>query len=69
MWREQEVWKNQQEETKEISQAKFEGLYIHNMNQRICDKEQELVCPVCLEAASAPILMCEEQHLICNNCR
>ena len=61
--------RNRQGERDEISQAMFESLYLHKMNQKISAKEQELVCPVCLETASAPILMCEDQHLVCNNCR
>ena len=45
------------------------NLYIDSMNVKIVAKEKELECPVCLETASAPILMCEDQHLICNSCR
>ena len=43
--------------------------YIESINLKISSKEQELECPVCLETATTPILMCEEQHLICHNCR
>ena len=43
--------------------------YLESINLKICSKEQELECPVCLETATAPILMCEDQHLICNKCR
>ena len=40
-----------------------------SINEKIATKEQELECPVCLETASAPIFMCEEQHLVCGGCR
>ena len=39
------------------------------IDQKIATKEVELECPVCLETASAPIFMCEEQHLVCGGCR
>ena len=32
-------------------------------------KETQLACPVCLETASAPIFMCQQQHLICSSCQ
>ena len=35
------------------------------ISRKIEEKEKELECPVCLETASPPILMCEDQHLIC----
>ena len=35
----------------------------------ISEKEKELECPVCLDVAASPILMCSEQHLICSICR
>ena len=43
--------------------------YFNSISQKISLKEKELECPVCLDTATAPILMCEEQHLICSNCR
>ena len=43
--------------------------YLASISLKICCKEQELECPVCLETATAPILMCKDQHLICNQCR
>ena len=39
------------------------------IDQKIEAKEEELECPVCLEVASVPIFMCDEQHLICSSCR
>merc|ERR1712150_305119 len=39
------------------------------IDSQIAEKEQELECPMCLEVAEAPILMCPEQHLICCSCR
>ena len=49
--------------------SSLENIYIESVNVKIMAKEKELECPVCLETASSPILMCEEQHLICNNCK
>ena len=39
------------------------------IDQQISSKESSLECPVCLEVASTPIFMCEEQHLLCGSCR
>ena len=39
------------------------------MVKSIEEKEAELVCPVCLETAEAPIFMCSQQHLICSSCQ
>ena len=44
-------------------------IYLDSINLKISKKEQELECPVCLETATTPIMMCEEQHLICHSCR
>ena len=41
-------------------------LYIE---QQISSNESSLECPVCLEVASSPIFMCQEQHLLCGACR
>ena len=35
------------------------------IEQQISSKE----CPLCLEVASSPIFMCQEQHLVCGACR
>merc|ERR1712142_773569 len=32
------------------------------IGHEICEKERELECPVCLDVAAPPILMCSEQH-------
>ena len=39
------------------------------IKKQIAEKEAELECPVCLEVAAPPILMCSELHLICSDCR
>ena len=31
--------------------------------------EAELECVVCLETGSSPLYCCQEQHLVCSNCR
>jgi len=43
--------------------------FLDFIDTQIYEKERELECPVCLEVAEAPILMCSEQHLICSGCR
>jgi len=43
--------------------------FLEFIDTQIYEKERELECPVCLEVAVAPILMCSEQHLICSGCR
>merc|ERR1712029_612248 len=40
------------------------------LEREIADLEDELECPVCLEVAKvAPIYKCEDDHLICRQCR
>ena len=39
------------------------------LNNSIIEKERGLECPVCLFAATTPIYMCQESHLICSTCR
>ena len=43
--------------------------YLESINLKISAKEVELECPVCLETASSPIYMCQEQHLVSSSCR
>ena len=48
------------------------NLLIENMEERlniIKDLEEELECIVCLETAQAPLYCCQEQHLVCSDCR
>merc|ERR1719270_568317 len=37
-------------------------------DRRIEAKASEIECPVCSKTASAPIFMCQAQHLICSGC-
>ena len=39
------------------------------LSNSIVEKEKGLECPVCLFAATIPIYMCQESHLICSTCR
>ena len=39
------------------------------LSKSIKEKEANLKCPVCMETVEAPIFTCQEQHLICANCR
>ena len=43
--------------------------FLLNINKKIEAKESDLECPVCLEVSAAPIFSCDEQHLICSDCR
>ena len=43
--------------------------FLEFIEHEISEKEKELECPVCLDVADSPILMCSEQHLICGICR
>ena len=35
----------------------------------IRELEEDLECDVCLETAQSPIYCCQEQHLVCSDCR
>jgi len=39
------------------------------LEESIKKKEENLECPVCLEAATEPIFGCKEFHLICSSCK
>lgn len=39
------------------------------LDRSISAKERELECPACLEIPTAPVFMCPDSHLICQNCR
>ena len=43
--------------------------FLENINKKIEAKESDLECPVCLEVSSTPIYSCDEQHIICSDCR
>ena len=38
------------------------------LKQAISEKEEDLICPVCLEAAETPIFNCPDSHVICSSC-
>ena len=38
------------------------------LNQSIAEKEEDLLCPVCLEVAQTPIFTCPDSHIICSSC-
>ena len=36
--------------------------------EAIAKKEDDLLCPVCLEASKVPIFSCPDSHIICSTC-
>merc|ERR1719507_1164714 len=53
-----------------VDKAKLETQrFLENINKRIEDKETDLECPVCMEVSTSPIFSCDEQHIICSDCR
>ena len=38
------------------------------LKEQIKRKEEDLECPVCLETSTIPIFMCQQQHIICQQC-
>ena len=53
--------KENQQEVKEVLAKELSVL--------IASREKELECPVCMEVASPPLFCCEDQHVICSQCR
>jgi len=43
--------------------------FLLNIDKKIEAKESDLECPVCMEVSTAPIFSCDEQHIICSDCR
>ena len=51
-------------------EAAANGELLRFIEKQIEDAEKELECPVCLEIAlETPIFSCDEDHLICSECR
>ena len=42
---------------------------LFHINRKIEAKEADLECPICFEVSSPPIYSCDEQHIICSDCR
>ena len=67
---EEEIFYSDEDEAS--SEAKtiqsFNLQLLNYIDHKIELKEKELQCPVCQEAASVPIFMCHELHLICSLC-
>merc|ERR1712037_154473 len=58
------------DEADTVDKANLEAQrFLLNINKKIEAKESDLECPVCLEVSTAPIFSCDEQHLICSDCR
>ena len=43
--------------------------FLLNIDKKIEAKESDLECPVCFEVCASPIYSCDEQHIICSECR
>ena len=43
--------------------------FLLNIDKKIDAKESDLECPVCFEVCAPPIYSCDEQHIICSECR
>ena len=53
-----------------VDKAKLENQrFLLNINKKIEAKESDLECPVCFEVSTTPIYSCNEQHIICSDCR
>ena len=62
----QEYVKTTKEILDKIEPKKDErGNWIDFLIKAIKEKEEWLMCPVCLEVVEAPIYMCQQMHLIC----
>ena len=62
-------FKETQRARKSEAQPESLKLLMEYINDQIESKEKELECPVCMEVASAPLFCCDDQHLICAECR
>merc|ERR1712192_67535 len=59
-----------QELVKKMERLQPENLkLLEYIDSKIDAKEKELECPVCLEVACVPIFCCDDQHIICSDCR
>ena len=63
------------DKSKESKSEKVDGIkpeiqkFLDNINRKINAKERDLECSICLEVSIAPIYCCDEQHIICSDCR
>jgi len=48
--------------------ANVDSHMVDFLKQAIATKEEDLVCPVCLEIAQTPIFTCPDSHIICSAC-
>ena len=62
-------FKETQRDKKSEAQPESLTLLVEYINDQIDSKEKELECPVCMAVASAPLFCCDDQHLICAECR
>ena len=48
--------------------ANIDSQMVDFLKKAITRKEEDLVCPVCLEIAQVPIFTCPDSHIICSAC-
>ena len=77
---EMEKFKERDTEVKEIlgrvsnpeppkqTNANVDSQMVDFLKKAIARKEEDLVCPVCLEIAQVPIFTCPDSHIICSAC-
>ena len=61
--------KETQRTNKSESQSESLNLLVEYISGQIESKEEELECPVCLAVVFPPLFCCDDQHLICAECR
>jgi len=48
--------------------ASVKSEMVQFLKEAIAKKEEDLLCPVCLEPSKAPIFSCPDSHIICSTC-
>ena len=61
--------KREVEERNEKEKNSSKRKFLDFLNDSIDSHTKNLECPVCFETAEPPIYQCNNEHLICNNCR
>ena len=59
-------WRKLQERKNEVEDILV--CWENFLNEAIARKEEDLCCPICLEASKTPIFSCPDSHIICGSC-